>query len=426
MKSIKESLTFFPWPQNFGKYSVEEDVRTSNTLRVFWLALAILPVHLTIAAVFLLSSAGSGETDQTWRQGVIITHAVMAVLACIFLAAAYYVLKQKQYNSITAVILTEVAALSYIMFGAVLATVDQLVTAETTPYIVVCMSMALILLIHPAVAAVNYILGLLCFVFLLPLTQHSPELLLSVRVNGIAATAIGLGLAVVLWQSKTRSFAQQQQLARQTLELEAINERLSYVASHDTLTGLLNRTIIMELADAEVARIRRTGRSASMILLDLDHFKNINDTYGHPVGDKVLTEVAHIIRSMLRESDLAVRMGGEEFMVLLPDTPLAEGVRAAERLRSSIADYTFPAYNDSISITTSCGVAPLLGEGEDPVKISYSEADRALYRAKSNGRNRVEAADFESSENQIPCTVAPARSNSREGYSFDSISLCQI
>ncbi len=425
MKSIKERLAFFPWPQNFGKHSVEEDVRTTNALRVFWLALAIVPVHLAIVAAFAFSAPGPSEADYIWRQGVILTHAIMAVLALALLATAYYILKQKRYNGRAAIVLAEVATLSYLMFGVALATIDQLVTPEMTPYLVACTAMAVILLIHPAVASINYALALLCFIALIPLTQHSPELLLSVRVNGIAASAIGLGLSVVLWQSKTREFVQQQQLALQTLEMEAINERLAYVASHDMLTGLFNRTIIMELADVEVARIRRTGHTASMILLDLDHFKHINDTYGHPVGDMVLKEVARIIRSLLRESDLAVRMGGEEFMVLLPATPLDDGVRAAERLRSSIAEYDFTGFDKPISITTSCGVAPLSGDGEDPVKVSYSEADRALYRAKSSGRNRVEVADSGSGECPDPCTAPLVPSSSGESNSFYSLSLCQ-
>jgi diguanylate cyclase (GGDEF)-like protein len=129
----------------------------------------------------------------------------------------------------------------------------------------------------------------------------------------------------------------------------------------------------------------------ALLAIDLDKFKPINDTYGHPIGDLVLTELADIMKSTARESDIVARLGGDEFMILLPDTGWQGATTFAERLRRHVDEHTFGGDEASLQVTISVGVA--LARGTDDVTPEYllEEADRSLYKAKTAGRNRISA-----------------------------------
>jgi diguanylate cyclase (GGDEF)-like protein/PAS domain S-box-containing protein len=172
--------------------------------------------------------------------------------------------------------------------------------------------------------------------------------------------------------------------------LKLIEEELRKLASHDALTGLLNRRALLELGEVEFGRARRYGYPMSIILLDCDHFKRVNDSFGHGVGDKVLVRFAEILTAAIRDADHVSRLGGEEFVVVLPHTPLDGAVQLAERLRLSIMDAPIKAGGAEIWCTASFGVAELTTE-----VLSFTNllniADKAMYEAKASGRNRVEA-----------------------------------
>ena len=168
-------------------------------------------------------------------------------------------------------------------------------------------------------------------------------------------------------------------------ELEGKNEALAIQASHDHLTGLLNRGGLDRLkADARAGRVRFNG-PYSVAVLDIDHFKRINDGFGHATGDSVLRVVAEEIRRGIRSGDVAARYGGEEFLVFLPESQLESAVMVVERIRSAVsarADLPAPV---TLSVGVAAGVV-----GNDVVETVFQRADQALYRAKHNGRNRVE------------------------------------
>ena len=159
----------------------------------------------------------------------------------------------------------------------------------------------------------------------------------------------------------------------------------------DSLTGCLLRTHAAEMIDAELRRARRSQLPVSMIIFDLDHFKQINDRYGHLCGDAVLASVGRCMREVLRGSDLKYRYGGEEFLVLLPDTPLTGARRAAETLRREIAQRPIVWAGQSLTCTASFGVTQAL-PGETSFPSMVARADAALYRAKEEGRNCVRVA----------------------------------
>jgi two-component system cell cycle response regulator len=158
----------------------------------------------------------------------------------------------------------------------------------------------------------------------------------------------------------------------------------------DPLTGLYNRRYLESHFERICGRLKDEGKAISLLMLDIDHFKKVNDTYGHDAGDQVLHSVAKKVVSNLRGFDTAVRFGGEEFVILLPDAPLSAAVNTAERLCNSIAATPVAVPNGAapISITASLGVATMMA-GEELLEQLLHRADAALYQAKESGRNRV-------------------------------------
>lgn len=161
---------------------------------------------------------------------------------------------------------------------------------------------------------------------------------------------------------------------------------------HDPLTGCLTRAYAQELLDAEFRRARRSGQPLSAVMFDLDHFKQVNDRLGHLAGDAVLSAIGRQLREVLRGSDVKCRYGGEEFLILLPDTPAPGAMRVAESLRQAFDEMTVRWEGAGVPVTASFGVAALRAGERDPQALVAS-ADAALYRAKQCGRNCVRVAD---------------------------------
>ncbi|MFL6624488.1 MAG: diguanylate cyclase [Sulfurifustis sp.] len=192
-------------------------------------------------------------------------------------------------------------------------------------------------------------------------------------------------------QMETHKAELERVVAERTAELEAARRKAEQLATTDPLTGIYNRRGLFELAEQQLKLARRSGQPFSILMFDLDHFKRVNDTYGHAEGDRVLCDVVAAGREVVRDSDLFGRIGGEEFLVALPDTDLDAAAEIAERIRGRIAERV--RVGDSHEpITASVGIA-CLSEARTNMDKLESAADAALYRAKRNGRNRVEIAD---------------------------------
>lgn len=183
----------------------------------------------------------------------------------------------------------------------------------------------------------------------------------------------------------SHSHEMEAQVRARTEQLEAANAELHQQARSDPLTGVLNRRGLDAQFDFALALAQRSGRPLSLISIDVDHFKQVNDTYGHAQGDVVLKGLAHTLQESLRSSDLVARLGGEEFVALLPDTDLAGAMNVAEELRLTIADQQHEVVG---RIFVSLGVS-MLRPGEKTAAALLERADAALYDAKRQGRNRV-------------------------------------
>lgn len=212
---------------------------------------------------------------------------------------------------------------------------------------------------------------------------------------GTIGTLLALALAVQLFLNSRSALRRERRLVRTAAQLREVSAELDRLARTDSLTSILNRRAFFDLLGIEFRRSRRYSRQLSVLMLDLDNFKRVNDQWGHPFGDYVLRTTSQIVASNVRESDIIGRYGGEEFAVALPETGPEQAVTVAEKLRRAIEVFAFeadglPRSEDApLHMTISIGVSTL------PVDLDHDEfelihrADRALYEAKRAGKNQV-------------------------------------
>ena len=206
---------------------------------------------------------------------------------------------------------------------------------------------------------------------------YDPDLIQSIFVTVNMLCFVGWSLCFIILNSERL----QEDLLKAQIELEKL-------ATTDYLTGINNNRHFFEMSEDEINRARRFEHPLSVIMFDIDHFKKVNDNYGHAIGDKVLTKVADICRNNLRSVDVLGRLGGEEFGILLPNTSKENALTVAESLREKIESIKIENLEDGFRITASFGVSELIDQDKQ-IKPALIRADEALYKAKENGRNSV-------------------------------------
>ena len=198
-----------------------------------------------------------------------------------------------------------------------------------------------------------------------------------------------IALAMLVMVVITALLAALSQIVRQKRMVEALSVT-------DELTGLNNRRALLDQANRLFAQSTRSGTPVSLALIDIDHFKQVNDEHGHPTGDRILVAFAMLLKEVVRRADVVARVGGEEFCVLMPATDATGASELCERLRHAVAEHTFrgaPGQAEALTITISAGVTTTRTDTappDDSFAALYPRADQALYQAKQNGRNRVE------------------------------------
>ena len=207
----------------------------------------------------------------------------------------------------------------------------------------------------------------------------------------VAAAYVGMVVVVLLSSTflTTRVQSTREHLRRQKAELAQALEQIRQLATHDDLTGLLNRRAMLDRMQLEQRRSLRSGSPLLIAQLDIDHFKAVNDTHGHAAGDLVLQSFADTVRRNVRDTDVLARWGGEEFVLLLCDTPAADAVALMERLRQAVQAMQVPVPQGGQPITVTVSIGLARHAPADPLAGTLERADRALYAAKAGGRNRV-------------------------------------
>lgn len=379
-----------PAPDDPSPTWAAETLLLASLRRITVLTAVAAPVHLVLLLVFLLASTSS-PVEARWRAGLLTAHGSLLTVMALLLP---YLLRVRYRARITlGMRLVRLTALVAVFAAGVgITAVDQLVTTNVTPFLVACTVVGLTVLLPPVVALGSFALAYVAFAVAMVAAQPDPAVLTSNLANGLAAVGIGAGVMVVLWHAEGRNLRLRERLHRQQDLLEATNRELAQLASFDTLTGLANRRALQIMLDHEVAQMRRTGHPTTLLLLDIDDFKPVNDHHGHPVGDALLQALAAQLSGRVREADTVSRWGGEEFLILLPRTDLDGGRRLAEQLRAALAGHVFVIGDARLRLTASIGVAAVDVAREEPVVDAYRAVDDALYRAKAAGKDRVEVA----------------------------------
>jgi diguanylate cyclase (GGDEF)-like protein len=356
-----------------------------NLQRVYYASFIAMPVHLIHIVLFWLTEPGSDWTRQVWRNGIIIAHTLL-LLAMILINLLSRPLLRRDKPTWPRTLLQYAAITIILAAGVAIAAIDQLVTTNVTPYLIVCLLCGMLFLLRPLLALIFYLGAYAAYYLSLGLVIDSADILLSNRVNGITAVAIAFTLSLLMWHSQRVQMEQRRQIDEQ----QALLARAAY---YDSLTNLPNRRFFDDIIQKELAAIHRYQRQSCLIILDIDRFKQLNDQFGHPGGDQILSQLAEVLRENIRQADTIARLGGEEFIILLSDTPLTGAVQTAEKLRHLIAAFPFSVDNQIASITASFGVSRLIATESQMLFGYYAHADQALYLAKERGRNRVEVLE---------------------------------
>ena len=334
---------------------VMSDYVAMPTLIIWWSLLTLVDVLFAVLCTVYLNKEVSDHSRRIWSQiqifGLIISGSLWGVSVILFFS---HELQAQLYN---VVVLVAVSAFSAVVLFPIRAAYLSFFISATLPAFVFFLWLG-------DFAHVNLAIGILVMAIVTSLFEASAT---EHFINSIEKNFRSIALSKAL---------------KQSLE---INKEL---ASRDYLTGLYNRRFGMESLRQELHRSQRYKEQLTLVIMDIDHFKHINDNHGHLVGDKVLIEFSQRITQLLRSEDVFFRYGGEEFVVVFPHTALDDAEQVAQRMRRTISDTDINVGSKSIAVTVSMGVSEFI-EG-DSVESRLSKADESLYKAKQLGRNRVE------------------------------------
>lgn len=352
----------------------------ASVKRIFWTAPVLALGNFLAGLSFWLRSAPAAGQELLWQNLVIGANFTVSLIGALIWLLAWRIKRPGTSPKVQAVLVYGVAA--YVLaVGLVISLIDQLVMSSVTPFLLCVTIVGTFYYLYPHYALALFSLAYLIFHrALIVMGGSSPQIIHSNQVNALIVTALGFALSLLSWIHFRTITLQQRTIRGQQV-------KLSELAYQDPLTGLPNRRFMDERIKAEVALVKSGCTESSLLMCDIDHFKSVNDTYGHLAGDDLLRELAALLQSSVRENSTLVRLGGEEFVILAPGTSLDEGKRFAERLRKLVENHRFLICGHEVRITMSIGVAALTGS--EDIRDYYNRADRALYAAKEQGRNQV-------------------------------------
>lgn len=378
---------------------VQSDGTLDTLRRLRLLAMGAVPLHFALAIFFGQFKAPAGRLDiQAWADGLTLWQGGLATVLLITGVLSHFYLVRRTVANWMGGALQAVFCLTYLTFGTAASILDVSIGNGIGTFLIICMGTAVLSLMRPMFAMGIFGITFLVFGAILRRSNIDPTLLASLQVQVVAMLAMAVVMSMVIWHQYTRTVLLRRELSDNNDLLKAQQQELVTLAERDALTGLYNRRQFMRMAEMELVRADRMPRGTSLLMVDLDFFKKVNDEYGHPAGDGVLQQVAGILMSSVRASDLVGRMGGEEFIVLLPYTTPEQAVVVAEKLRLALRAHPLKIEHLALPVTASFGVTGLTETQKAPLQALYTAADLALYAAKHGGRDRVEVNPPEHTE----------------------------
>ncbi|WP_160675540.1 GGDEF domain-containing protein [Clostridium sp. C8-1-8] len=371
---------------------VRKDIVITN-MRRLRIGLSILVVFETLLAVFYdlnKIEAGSVENRLIYF-GYLFLHLSIALVSLIGFILFNRAINKKLINKANIrlyEVLVYLALGLILIFLTLITGLDQITTGQIIVFGVNIIYSGLVILIKPKVENVMYAITFIIYIIVIIVFQHNSEILFSNLINGTLLFISALFLCKFVYNNHFMHLAK-------NIKLEEVNKRLQYLSDNDLLTGIPNRRYFIDSLKEDIHNTSEDNKGSSISIMDIDHFKQINDTYGHPAGDLVLKQIASILNSNIQKEDMVARFGGEEFIILFYDTSLEEAKIKTDNIRNVIDKCVFNFQNQIIHVTASFGISELNNVTEKDFDKAYSTADMALYRAKKNGRNRVELGIFE-------------------------------
>ena len=374
------------WRVEHGLVADTAAATNLRRLRVFGPMVAAINAIYVLTLLVQAWRQSLAEPLATWNAELTLTHLATGLWMA---AAAYaaHALRHRHRGFLPRLLAVTVVSAA-LLFSITVVSIDQVISSNITTFLITCLLSSLLVYLRPLTAGVIYLAAYAVFFTAID-TQLNATQLMSNRISGLAICGMGWALSFLLWRKFTTIALQQEQLDKVHLELQNKQKELERLTRLDGLTGLYNRNTFVELTRKELQRAQRQGSATAILLLDLDHFKHVNDTWGHPAGDAVLKHVAALVTSSIRSTDLAGRLGGEEFIVLLPATSKEAARKIAEKVRARMEATPTPWENIRIPHTASIGLAATTAAEKRDFDSLYTDADKALYIAKQRGRNRV-------------------------------------
>jgi diguanylate cyclase len=376
------------------EYDLVQGEGTWETLRRFrWVAALVTPVFVFLAWWLSNFEAPTNAPHlQAWAATLSRAQAGAAVLSVLLGWVTHLALKRNQRATGASIVLHVLICASYLAYGALITLVDLRfgAAAGVASYMMLTVLVGVLSLTRPAISVPMFVATGLVFNVLMSGLDLNNAQLPSLRIIALSAPAMALLANVMIWHQYAKTVLLRRQLSRSNESLTTQQTELQYLAERDMLTGLYNRGQFTRMAGGEFTRVQRYPAPTSLLILDIDFFKKINDAFGHPAGDEVLRQVAAMLKAGVRASDVVARLGGEEFIVLMPHTGRDGAMALAEKLRAMVCQVPLHIEGNEVPVRASFGVT-LLPEGQHSnLEAVYGAADRALYAAKQQGRNRVE------------------------------------
>ncbi len=360
-----------------------EMVRT-NFLRARLYSLVLLGLHLALIAIDVFRLLDGTIAVHRGYRFLFYAHLSLAAVLAAFAVFAYTrVIDEEKGPARLHDVAWRLVAVLVLLLSAAVTVADQFIHGQITVYVIGALGISVGVYLPPRFAVTLYVGVHALFLAALSAIQTDPDTFIAQIINGTLVVALALVISRMLFLQFRRNHEHVQVIEKQ-------RTILARLAREDSLTRLPNRRSVLERVEEEFERSRRYGSVFSVAIADLDHFKRINDTYTHAVGDDVLKKVARIFRSTLRTPDLVARYGGEEFLFVFPESTLEDARRACDKIREAVGAYSWDGQQPGLRVTTSIGVASS-GEAESATAL-IAAADRRLYEAKRAGRNCVRSS----------------------------------
>lgn len=366
---------------------IRYQIALTNVLRgrIYCLVLVVMEILLVIFAD-IPGLQRAAQSDMWIYRTYFILHIAAAAVSLAGFIVALLIHKQNETQQLIVYeVMPAVFALLILVLVSIITGLDQISTGQINAYIPAILIVSVLVLIKYPLNVAVFTVSHVVFIVSVVAFQKDAALLSSNIINGSILFVAVVIVSMFMYENQYSHLAK-------NMYLDQANQKLQHLATHDQLTGLPNRRYFEDYFAREIAFIKRFKQEAALIFLDVDYFKNINDEFGHFVGDYVLEEMAKVLTENMRDVDFVARWGGEEFILFLPQISSYDALFAANRVREIVAEHVFLIQNRKLHITVSLGMKLLDWQSEIVMDDVCVLADQALYRAKSNGRNRVEIA----------------------------------